>query len=68
MRDLIKFVSWMLILLPAFLVLNEGNVWVNVIGFVYLFILAIICLGDGKRLQSWIDAVERYEKKLLNES
>ncbi len=70
MRDLVKFVMCIILIAPCFMIFNENiqeNWIVNIIGLLYLCGLACAVVSDTKRVDRWLDAFERFEKKYLNE-
>ena len=68
MKDAVKFVTAILVLMPCALVLNDnpGTPWVNLIGLAYIFLLIGFCAGHRKGVDRMLDAIEKYEKDILN--
>ena len=67
MKDLVKFVRMELVLVPCVLVLNEStNMFWNVLGVVYLFMLVAYVLGNEKKMDELLRRMEQFEKNLMD--
>lgn len=67
MKDLVKFVLMELVLAPCVLVLNEStNMFWNVLGVVYLFVLAAYVVGNEKKMDELLRRMEQFEKNLMD--
>lgn len=65
MKDLVKFLSCIILMLPCFLMFNEGTGWwLNLLGVAYFFCLVAVAMGSEDTLKKWLNAIERYEDKL----
>ena len=67
MKDLVKFVLMGLVLVPCVLVFNEGtNMFWNVLGVVYLFVLAAYVMGNARKIDELLRRMEKFEKNLMD--
>lgn len=67
MKDLVKFVLMELVLVPCLLVFNEStNMFWNVLGVVYLFMLVAYVLGNEKKMDELLRRMEQFEKNLMD--
>lgn len=67
MKHLVKFVLMELVLVPCVLVLNESNnMFWNVLGVVYLFVLVAYVLGNEKKMDELLRRMEQFEKNLMD--
>ena len=67
MKYLVKFVLMELVLVPCLLVLNEStNMFWNVLGVVYLFLLAAYVLGNTRKMDALLRRMEQLEKDLMD--
>lgn len=67
MKDLVKFVLMGRVLVPCLLVFNEStNMFWNVLGVVYLFMLAAYVLGNEKKMDELLRRMEKFEKNLMD--
>lgn len=67
MKYLVKFVLMELVLVPCVLVLNESNnMFWNVLGVVYLFMLAAYVVGNEKKMDELLRRMEQFEKNLMD--
>lgn len=56
-----------LVLVPCVLVLNESNnMFWNVLGVVYLFVLVAYVLGNEKKMDELLRRMEQFEKNLMD--
>ena len=56
-----------LVLLPFLLVFNEStNMFWNVLGVVYLFMLAAYVVGNEKKMDELLRRMEQFEKNLMD--
>ena len=62
MKYLVKFVLMELVLVPCLLVFNESNV----LGVVYLFLLAAYVVGNEKKMDELLRRMEQFEKNLMD--
>lgn len=66
MNDLAKFIGWMVIIAPCFLIVDEGKSWwPNIFGIVYFFFLCAWAMSHQGLLNRWLDAMERFEERVL---
>ena len=67
MKYLVKFVLMEIVLAPCVLVLNEStNMFWNVLGVVYLFMLAAYVVGNEKKMDELLRRMEQFEKNLMD--
>ena len=67
MKDLVKFVLMGRSLVPCLLVFNEStNMFWNVLGVVYLFMLAAYVVGNEKKMDELLRRMEQFEKNLMD--
>ena len=67
MKYLVRFVLMELVLAPCVLVLNEStNMFWNVLGVVYLFLLAAYVLGNTRKMDALLRRMEQLEKDLMD--
>ena len=67
MKDLVKFVLMGRVLVPCLLVFNEStNMFWNVLGVVYLFMLAAYVVGNEKKMDELLRRMEQFEKNLMD--
>ncbi len=67
MKDAVKFVFMVLLLVPCVLVFNNGtNMLWNVLGVVYLFVLAAYVVGNAKKMDALLRRMEQFEKNLMD--
>ena len=67
MKDLVKFVLMGRVLVPCLLVFNEStNMFWNVLGVVYLFMLVAYVLGNEKKMDELLRRMEQFEKNLMD--
>lgn len=67
MKDLVKFVLMGRVLVPCLLVFNEStNMFWNVLGVVYLFVLAAYVVGNEKKMDELLRRMEQFEKNLMD--
>lgn len=67
MKDLVKFVLMGRVLVPCLLMFNEStNMFWNVLGVVYLFLLAAYVVGNEKKMDELLRRMEQFEKNLMD--
>lgn len=67
MKDLVKFVLMGRFLVPCLLMFNEStNMFWNVLGVVYLFLLAAYVIGNEKKMDELLRRMEKFEKNLMD--
>lgn len=67
MKDLVKFVLMGRVLVPCMLMFNEStNMFWNVLGVVYLFMLAAYVVGNEKKMDELLRRMEQFEKNLMD--
>lgn len=67
MKDLVKFVLMGRVLVPCLLVFNEStNMFWNVLGVVYLFLLVAYVVGNEKKMDELLRRMEKFEKNLMD--
>ena len=67
MKYLVKLVLMELVLAPCVLVLNEStNMFWNVLGVVYLFVLVAYVVGNEKKMDELLRRMEQFEKNLMD--
>ena len=67
MKDLVKFVLMGRVLVPCLLMFNEStNMFWNVLGVVYLFLLVAYVVGNEKKMDELLRRMEKFEKNLMD--
>ena len=67
MKDFVKFVLMGRFLVPCLLMFNEStNMFWNVLGVVYLFMLAAYVVGNEKKMDELLRRMEQFEKNLMD--
>lgn len=65
MKDMVKFLTYFILIMPCLLMFNEGSGWwLNLLGVAYFFCLIAVAMGNEDTLKKWLNAIERYEDKL----
>lgn len=68
MRDLVRFLKCVLAIAPCMLVVNGSDeVWLNIIGFAYLFLLVGYIFGNKTAVNRMLKDMEDFEKALMED-
>ena len=67
MRNVVRFVLMALLPVPCMLVFNEStSMFWNVLGTVYLFVLAAYVVGNTRKMDELLRRMEQFEKNLMD--